>query len=117
MRIEWRSRLKLDGDPLNDALLAVDEDDNAVRQVWPVDPDRLADFLNDMRDLRVEADQAPSELVNAGNWGELVIARSASGEVISVDPELYWDGVAFWFRSRGQDPHRWRGRDRQAVSG
>lgn len=117
MRIEWRSRLKLDGDPLNDALLAVNEDDDTVVQVWPVEPDRLTDFLNDMTGFRVEGgDASNGRPVNAGNWGELVLARSDGGEVLGVDPELYWDGVAFWFRSRGEDPHRWRDRDRHGVS-
>ena len=27
-------------------------------------------------------------------WGELVIARSESGDVLDVDPQLYWEGIA-----------------------
>ena len=43
-------------------------------------------------------------------WGALVISRSADGDVLFIDPELYWNGIADLFRSRGDDPHPWRGR-------
>ena len=104
-RIEWRS--KTDGD---DALLAVDDGSNTVLEAWEVNPAVLTDFLNDMeglgqgRDTRDVGEQTPDE------WGELVIARSQSGDVAYIDPERYWGGVAYWFRSRGGDPHLWRGR-------
>jgi hypothetical protein len=38
------------------------------------------------------------------------LSRSQQGDVIEVDPELYWVGIADWFRSRGADPHPLRGR-------
>jgi hypothetical protein len=45
--------------------------------------------------------------LNPTNWGDLVIARSEDGDVLGVDPQLYWEGVAGWYRARGDDPHRW----------
>ena len=107
LRIEWRSRTEGD-----DALLAVEDDSNAVLSAWEADPALLTDFLNDMAGLdahkggiSVDVSQRDPE-----QWGELVIARSESGDVLSVDPQLYWEGVAYWFRSRGRDPHEWRAR-------
>ncbi len=109
-RIEWRTRGSGD-----DALVFVDvfgEDDNTVMRQWGVDPARLADFLNDMAgldtvvpQLEVDVNQREPDL-----WGQLVLSRSQAGDVLTVDPELYWDGIYFWFRSRGNDPHPWRGR-------
>lgn len=92
------------------ALVAV-EDAGTVVQAWPAEPELVADFLNDMTAVRdgngsgvTVADPDPD------GWGELVIARSADGDVLFIDPELYWNGIADLFRSRGDDPHPWRGR-------
>jgi hypothetical protein len=108
MRIEWRSRAEGD-----DSLLAIEDDTNTVVQAWPVDPSLLVDFLNDM-DRFAPSEEGDAKLTerqrDAIDWGELVISRSADGEVIEVDPELYWVGVAIWFRSRGNDPHPWGNR-------
>lgn len=111
MRIEWRN--KAEGD---DAVLAVEEGSNVVLEAWKADVPLLTDFLNDMNMTEVdvtisgnghksiETDQRePSE------WGDLVLARSESGDILSIDPQLYWEGVSYWFRSRGADPHPWRG--------
>ena len=92
IRIEWRS--KAEG---FDSLLAVDDSNNAVVETWDVDPDILTDFLNDMTRMgkghdKRYVDQPPPE-----DWGELVIARTDTGDVSYVDPELYWGGVAYWF--------------------
>lgn len=44
-------------------------------------------------------------------WGELVIARSTEGgDILFIDPEQYWNGISELFRTRGDDPHPWRGR-------
>ena len=111
-RIEWRTKGKGD-----DALLYVGEfgeDSNTVLRTWDADSDRLTDFLNDMETLdtvvvrlEVDADQRDPE-----QWGKLVLSRGRGGEVLHVDPEPYWDGIYYWFRSRGIDPHRWRGKAR-----
>ena len=106
MRIEWRNRNHED-----DALLTVEEDSNTVLDAWEADADSLADFLNNME--RVDAQRgrgvADSSQRDPQQWGGLVVARSDNGDVLSIDPELYWDRVTYWFRSRGSDPHPWRG--------
>src|SRR5437870_2470155 len=107
LRIEWRSRAEGD-----DFLLTVDEDSETVLEERPADPALLTDFLNDMTTFETRpgrngvrrAQRDPDE------WRALVIGRSDDGDVLDVDPQLYWEGVAFWFRSRGEDPHPWHGR-------
>ena len=107
-RIEWRTRAKGD-----DALLLVGQSgDNAntVLKAWRASTPLLTDFLNDLKgpdaaaeDLPVEADQR-----NPEQWGKLVIARAQdSGDVLAIDPEPYWDGIYYWFRAHGLDPHPW----------
>lgn len=109
-RIEWRSR-----GSGSDALLYVGEfgeDSNTVLRTWNADAVLLTDFLNDMASLdtsvsglEVDADQRDPE-----QWGKLVLARAPGGEILTIDPEPYWDGIYYWFRSHGADPHPWRGR-------
>ena len=75
------------------------------------DPAVLSNFLADMSDMNtwrggrsVDEDKRNSE-----GWGELVIARTNTGEVITINPQLYWEGIYSWFRSRGVDydtPHQ-----------
>ena len=36
-------------------------------------------------------------------WGELVLSRAEGGEIIFLDPELFWERVYSLFRSRGVD--------------
>jgi hypothetical protein len=106
LQIEWRSRA--DGD---DALLAVEPNSNTVLKTWEVDAALLTDFLNDMGQLeKTGRDSRDVGQEDPEHWGELVIARSESGDVLDIDPERYWGGIAYWFRSRGSDPHLWRER-------
>lgn len=106
MRIEWRYRSD------EDALLTVDEEGTTALAVWELDRALLSDFLNLMTSLDAhskrsivdDAQRDPQE------WGQLVIARSDDGDVLRVDPELYWDRVAHWFRAEGGDPNPWRWR-------
>ena len=101
LRIEWRSRTEGD-----DTILAVENGSDAVVKTWSADADLLTDFLNDMVGLDAKSTNGvdysqrfPQE------WGDLVMARSDAGDVLWVDPQLYWEGIAHWFRSRGRDPH------------
>jgi hypothetical protein len=108
-RIEWRTRGKGD-----DALIFVREYGEAgetVLKSWGADGRRITDFLNDMADL----DTSGGNLETAVNqrdpvdWGQLVLARAQpGGDVLDIDPEIYWDEIYYWFRSRGTDPHLWR---------
>ena len=103
LRIEWRSRTEGD-----DVIIAVDDTSNVVLRAWEANPTLIADFLNEMTDLS-DADTG-KESTATEYWGNLVLSRSSEGDVLDVDPQLYWEGIAFWFRSRGGDPHPWRGR-------
>src|SRR5215510_2200035 len=105
MRFEWRY-----GGEHNDALLPVDADRDTVLEAWEADAALLADFLNEMTGLEAHKDRGKLDISQRDpqQWGGLVIARSESGDVMRIDPELYWDRVNYWFRSRGEDPHPWR---------
>jgi len=95
---EWRTNRG------KDTVLIVDES-NRVREALPADPNVLSTFLTNPGDLAAwhgersvaEDQREPSA------WGELVIARGPLGEVLTMDPELYWEGIYLWFRSRGVD--------------
>ncbi|HIB12570.1 MAG: hypothetical protein CL755_07190 [Chloroflexi bacterium] len=96
---EWRSRGE------SDAILIVNVEDNTVREALAIDPAVLSRFLTDMGELSA---WRGGEAVDGANrdpaaWGDLIIARAATGEVITMDPERYWDGIYAWFRSRGVD--------------
>ena len=103
-RIEWRTK-----SAGTDALLFVGdygEASDTVLKTWDADATRLADFLNDMDDmdtvftgLETDVDHRDPEAS-----GKLVLVRSTEGDVLYVDPELYWDGIYYWFRKHGVDP-------------
>ena len=105
-RLEWR------GAKLSDqAILAIDAS-NAVIRTWAADPTLLKDLLNDMRTFDTTGKGGEGEAASPGDFGPLILARSESGDVLSIDPQRYWEGVSDWFRSRGDDPHlyqRFRG--------
>src|SRR5262245_3250716 len=95
---EWRTTGEFD------AVLIV-EDDSTVREAMLANPEVLHRLLTDTGDLNrwrgggtVEGDKrSPSA------WGDLVIARAHTGEVLDMDPERFWNGIYQWFRSRGVD--------------
>jgi hypothetical protein len=99
-RIEWRS--KTEGD---DALIKVQEDDGRVVSAWEANPALLKDFLNDMISFDGGGETVTVDEQDPADWGRLVLARSDDGDALRIDPELYWGGIAYWFRSRGDDPH------------
>ncbi len=107
VRIEWRS--KAEGD---DALLAIEDGSNTVLDARKADVALLTDFLNDMTatDYKKGRDGGDVSQRDPQQWGELVIARSESGDVLHIDPQRYWEGIAYWFRAQGIDPHPWQGR-------
>ncbi|NIO12064.1 MAG: hypothetical protein GTO40_30200 [Deltaproteobacteria bacterium] len=108
MRFEWRYR----GED-RDALLAIEEDGGTVLEARKADAALLKDFLNEMTGLDTPKDRGKLDESQRDprQWGDLVMARSESGDVLSVEPELYWDRIKYWFRSRGEDPHPWRKRN------
>ena len=95
---------------MDDTLLIVDDDDNTVHQAVQAAPTVLHDFLNDMAGLDTwrQGPSVAADKRSSAAWGELVIARATTGEVLTLDPELFWEGIYLWFRSQGVDPHPWR---------
>ena len=101
LNVEWRFQ---DG---SDAIAMVDPD-GIVAEVAAADEIVLKDYLAVTADLthwrkwpgwhHAAADKRKPEA-----WGELVMERSENGDVLSIDPELFWERVYRWFRSRGID--------------
>ena len=109
-RLEWR------GAKLSEqAILAIDASDTVVR-TWAADPAILKDLLNDMRGFDTTgAAGGEQSAASAADFGPLILARSESGDVLSIDPQRYWEGVSDWFRTRGDDPHLYQ-RNRVGAS-
>ncbi len=102
MSVEWRNKR---GD---DAIIHVDPAVEGVTEVAKPDADDLKAYLavtGDLDGWRRTLDWQPVNggIRNPSEWGDLVLSRTDAGEVIYVDPELFWDGVYRWFRSRGVD--------------
>ena len=99
LRAEWRTNGECD------TILIVDEESNMVCQGQPADAAVLSHFLTDMGDLNTWSGEPPidDDKCSPAAWGALIIARANTGEVITMDPELYWTGISIWFRSRGVD--------------
>ena len=110
-RIEWRHRSKGD-----ESILLVGEADgnpDRVIKAWPASTALLTDLLNDMD--HVGATDGALELSDnqrdPQSWGKIVLARAQDGgDVLAIDPEPYWDGIYYWFRAHGLDPHPMRAR-------
>lgn len=96
--IEWRLR------PESDTVLVVN-DENVVEVAIPADAMVLSKMLTIPGDLSLWEGGKLIEAVDRDpeSWGELVISRSADGQILQMDPELFWNGVYEWFRSRGID--------------
>ncbi len=96
---EWRTNGE------SEAILIVDDEDNTVRQALVADPIVLSKLLTDMGDLSAwrGGHAIDDDKRNPEAWGDLVIARANTGEVITMEPERFWDGIYSWFRSRGVD--------------
>ena len=97
---EWRTR-----GAKNDAILVLDAE-GSIREAIVADDAILSRFLTEqLADLDSWRGQTLVEGANREPeaWGELVISRAGSGEVIEADPELFWQGIYLWFRSHGVD--------------
>ena len=99
LRAEWRTNSEFD------AILIVDDEVDTVCQGLVADAAMLSYFLTDMGDLNSwpGGHEIDDDKRNPAAWGHLVIARANTGEVITMNPELYWTGIHVWFRSRGVD--------------
>jgi hypothetical protein len=95
---EWRTA------PAGDTIVVVGEG-ATVLTARQVDVPILRKFLTDLGDLRQwVGDQSVEKALRSPEaWGDTVISRGYSGEVLTLDPELFWDRIYRWFRSRGVD--------------
>jgi len=95
---EWRSLGE------SETVLIVDED-NTVREAIAAEPSVLSRLLTNMGELGSWQGISPvdADKRDPASWGDLIIARAESGEMITMDPERFWDGIYTWFRSRGVD--------------
>ncbi len=96
---QWRTKAHL-----TDAVFVLDES-GSVRDFITATPLVLSRFLTDMAGLATRSDAAPAaeDERDPDAWGQLVLARGSSGEVLEVEPELFWHGIYSWFRSQGVD--------------
>ena len=64
------------------------------------DPDRLSNLLTEMGDLEgwLGERSVAEDRRDPSAWGDLVISRASTGEIITMDPERLWNGVYAWFR-------------------
>jgi len=96
---EWRTK-----GPQDDVVLVIES--GTVREALAGNQIVISRFLTeqlqDLETWRGES-QADGEKRNPDNWGELVISRASTGEVLATDPELLWQGIYLWFRSHGVD--------------
>ena len=76
-----------------------------MREALTADPIVLSNFLTEAGDLHTwrGGQSVDGDKRSPANWGELVLARASTGEVLTMDPERYWNGIYSWFRSRGVD--------------
>lgn len=98
LSIQWRLL------PTQDTIVIVDSGEH-VLSATSADAMLLSKMLTQPGDLRKWSNEKPLEAVDRDpeTWGELVISRSEEGEILVMDPELFWNGVYEWFRSRGID--------------
>jgi hypothetical protein len=102
MTVQWRN------DRGDDAIVLLDSSANVVSHVPSPDETDLKSYLSVTGDLDTWNGSMRWRSVDEGrrdpeSWGRLVISRTDGGDVTFVDPELFWDGVYRWFRSRGVD--------------
>lgn len=97
IRTEWRTN----GD--RDAILVVDAGDDTVLAAYPVDSVGLSAFLISSQLPFASARGTGDCGVRPDDWGEAVLSRAATGEILFIEPELYWDRIHLLYRSRGVD--------------
>ena len=102
LNVEWRYQWG------SDAIVVLDSVDYRVKEAIVPDARMLRDYLAvtghmDMWRRWQGWQPVEGERLHPDDWGELVIGRAEDGAMLSVDPELFWEGVSRWFRSRGED--------------
>ena len=100
LSVEWRVREGAD------AIVVVDEAALRVTEVVTPDAAVLKDYLEVTGDLEAWRKwtawrSVDGDGVDPETWGELVLGRADDGEVVDVNPDLYWEGIRRWFRAHG----------------
>ena len=100
LRAEWRTT----GDTEN-AIVFIDDDNNTVRRAIAGDQEALRAFLNDLLSMESgwEEIQVSDSQRDPASWGHLVMARANTGEVLEMDPVIFWHNIAIHFRMKGTD--------------
>lgn len=98
LSVEWRRGV------FEETILIVEEE-TLVRAVLAATAEHLSKMLTTPGALSTWSSERPlaPEEHDPAVFGELVISRADSGQVIWIDPERFWDGIYNWFRSRGVD--------------
>lgn len=102
LSVEWRI------DHGSDAIVIVDDNEGSVSEALSPNAEVLREFLKVTNDMTQWRRWSGWHTVDRGErdpdyWGALAIGRTGSGDVTNMDPELFWEGVRRWFRSRGVD--------------
>jgi len=88
LKAQWRTK----GQFIDSVLVLNDGD--LVLEALPASQPVLSRLLTSMGDLSTwRGDLVKSDSQEPDVWGELVIERAGTGEVIEVDPELFWQGI------------------------
>ena len=104
------------GVPVHLTVQTCDTANNSYRRritltAGPTGPRMDFEFLNDMDLGRIRAGRiAEVDDPDPSAWGDLVLTREAGGDIVFIDPQLYWESLFTLFRARGTDPHYWRRR-------
>ena len=100
LRVEWRTT----GDTDN-AIVFIDDDNNTVRRAVDGDQNAMGVFLNDLLSMESGWDEIPvaDGQRDPASWGNLVMARANTGEVLEMDPVIFWHLIAVNFRMKGTD--------------
>jgi hypothetical protein len=95
---EWRKYGEFD-------VVLVLDGSGTVRQALAANSDVLFEFLEPYPKVGSwRGDRTiDSPMLAPEAWGELIMARQESGEIITMNPEEFWAGIHIWFRSRGVD--------------
>ena len=97
LRAEWRTTA------LSDTILIVDDATSIVRSALAATPAELSRFLTTTGDFATWHGAPALAAGDPAAHGHLVLARAQTGEVITMDPEAFWEGIYTHFRSRGVD--------------
>src|SRR5258706_8801864 len=96
-RAEWRTGTS------GEIILVIDDDNSRVRSALRADESLLSRFLTSMDDVSGWTRNVTIHSLDPEEWGELVLSRAVTGEVLTVDPELFWDRIHRLFRAHGVD--------------